>query len=138
MAANEGGKPGVGVDYSGRDVVDPTKNVLDLVAAAIQRQDDLRAAETRRIDDLAKLRVEYESIIQGLRSNSLMLVASQLKENKQDASERIAKLEQFRYESSGTGGGRKEMVAWFIAAVAAIASIASIGGVIIAYMKYSP
>jgi poly-gamma-glutamate capsule biosynthesis protein CapA/YwtB (metallophosphatase superfamily) len=32
--------------------VDPTANVLSLVAAAMQRQDDLRAAETKRRDDL--------------------------------------------------------------------------------------
>jgi hypothetical protein len=38
------GKPGIGVDAKGGQVIDPTKNVLDLVQAAIQRQDDLRAA----------------------------------------------------------------------------------------------
>jgi len=35
--------PGPGVDAQGRAVVDPTKNVLDLVNAAIKRQDDIRA-----------------------------------------------------------------------------------------------
>lgn len=35
-------RPGMGVDREGEPVIDPTKNVLDLVAAAIQRQDDLR------------------------------------------------------------------------------------------------
>jgi hypothetical protein len=33
-------------------LIDPTANVLSLVAAAIQRQDDLRAAEFKRMDDL--------------------------------------------------------------------------------------
>lgn len=37
-------KPGEGVDARGGPVVDPTKNVLDLVAAAMERQDDLRGA----------------------------------------------------------------------------------------------
>jgi sulfite reductase alpha subunit-like flavoprotein len=34
--------PGPGVDATGQPVIDPTQNVLDLVRAAIQRQDDLR------------------------------------------------------------------------------------------------
>ena len=38
-------------------IVDPTKNVLDLVTAEARRQDDLRAASERRQDDL---RVEAE------------------------------------------------------------------------------
>lgn len=40
--------------------IDPTKNVLDLVAAETKRQDDLRDAETRRVDQLAVLRASYE------------------------------------------------------------------------------
>jgi hypothetical protein len=38
------GNPGPAVDRQGNPVIDPTKNVLELVAAAIQRQDDLREA----------------------------------------------------------------------------------------------
>jgi len=37
--------PGVAVDAQGGAVIDPTKNVLDLVLAAVERQDDLRKAE---------------------------------------------------------------------------------------------
>jgi hypothetical protein len=51
--------PGPGVDASGQAVKDPTENVLDIVKAAIQRQDDLRAVEavaTRdRVDALERL-----------------------------------------------------------------------------------
>jgi hypothetical protein len=46
---------GLGVDASGAPVVDPTKNVLDLVAAGAQRADDLRELNDRRID--AEIRV---------------------------------------------------------------------------------
>lgn len=42
--------PGEGVDKHGNPVVDPTRNVLDLVKAAIQRQDDLREEQDRRIE----------------------------------------------------------------------------------------
>ena len=38
---------------------DPSRNVLDLVDAAIQRQDDLRAAESRHVREIASLRAEY-------------------------------------------------------------------------------
>jgi hypothetical protein len=51
--------PGLAVDYQGNPVIDPTKNVLDLVAAAIKRQDDLREAESRHVREIAGLRAEY-------------------------------------------------------------------------------
>jgi hypothetical protein len=40
---------------------DPTKNVLDLVAAAILRQDDLRNAESRHVREMANIRANYET-----------------------------------------------------------------------------
>jgi hypothetical protein len=71
MAAKAGGStddpasasssPGPSVDRHGTPVVDPTQNVLDLVRAAIERQDDLRTAESRHIRELATVRAEYDS-----------------------------------------------------------------------------
>jgi TolA-binding protein len=52
--------PGLGVDSGGGPVIDPTQNVLDLVQAAIQRQDDLRAMESRYSHEIANLRAEYD------------------------------------------------------------------------------
>lgn len=60
QATGGGGSVGVG---SGATAVDPSKNVLDsllaavtrlndLMTAAVKRQDDLSAAETRRVNDL--------------------------------------------------------------------------------------
>lgn len=43
---------GLGVDKHGNPVVDPTRNVLDLVAAANMRQDDLREADSRRMTEV--------------------------------------------------------------------------------------
>jgi hypothetical protein len=72
---------GVAVDAFGGQVVDPTKNVLDLVRAeskyqdarrdaAEQLQNALREAESRRIDDLAALRLAYDQrIAEDLRVN---------------------------------------------------------------------
>jgi hypothetical protein len=44
---------------SSKPLVDPTANVLSLVSAETKRADDLRMAESRRIDDVMKLRAEY-------------------------------------------------------------------------------
>jgi hypothetical protein len=53
--------PGPGVDRQGNPVIDPTKNVLDLVTAAIARQDDLRAAADRHVREMADLRADYDA-----------------------------------------------------------------------------
>jgi hypothetical protein len=55
-------EPGPGVDAAGNPVIDPTKNVLDLVRAAIQRQDDLRGAESRHLREVIELRGEIARI----------------------------------------------------------------------------
>jgi hypothetical protein len=129
--------------------IDPTKNVLDLVEAAIRRQDDLRAAEaklqtslreaetkfnafmretdvhrindlreadvrrlnelrdaeTRRINELATQKqifdLELARVIRAGLDASTLLLATQLKEVKTDASDRMAKLEQFANEQRG-------------------------------------
>jgi hypothetical protein len=72
---------GAGVDIYGGPVVDPTKNVLDLVKAESKYQDAMRdaesrlaatvsSAEQRRIDDLAALRLIYDQrIAEDLRVN---------------------------------------------------------------------
>lgn len=48
--------------------VDPTANVLALVASAMLRQDDLREAESKRRDDISILEREHRKEIQGLES----------------------------------------------------------------------
>lgn len=50
-----------GWPWSGRRGGDPTSNVRDLVSAAIQRQDDLREAESRHVREVAQLRTAYET-----------------------------------------------------------------------------
>lgn len=55
--------PGPAVDRSGNPVVDPTANVLQLVEAAIQRQDDLRAAADRHVREIADLRATYDAML---------------------------------------------------------------------------
>jgi hypothetical protein len=57
----DGQNPGAGVDAEGKAVLDPTKNVLDLVEAAIKRQDDLREMESMHVREIAQLRAEYQA-----------------------------------------------------------------------------
>jgi hypothetical protein len=56
------GRPGIGIDSTGRTVIDPTKNVLDLVEQAIKRQDDLRTRLETSMDARLKLIAEISAI----------------------------------------------------------------------------
>lgn len=79
-----GGSAGPSTDAHGNPVVDPTKNVLQLVAAAIQRQDDLRKAESEAIraevSSLAKLTESQFSAI----DRELAIIESRRVEQKID------------------------------------------------------
>lgn len=62
----------VRADGNRRDVgpeVDPTKNVLDLVQAAVRRIDDLRLAENKRLEDLATSEREHVRELLALRAS---------------------------------------------------------------------
>jgi len=100
-------------------VIDPTANVLDLVRAESLRQDGLRAAETRRIDDLASMRNHYEQRISDMLSRqveqSAILLSTQV-------NDRLSKLEQFRYESSGRGAGANAIWGYIVAGGGLIAA----------------
>ena len=50
---------GQGVDFEGRAVIDPTKNVLDLVAAETKRQDDLRKQESDHVREVMMIRERF-------------------------------------------------------------------------------
>jgi hypothetical protein len=111
-------------------LIDPTANVLSLVAAAITRQDDLRQAENRRIDDLRKqaehytdkiaaerLRSEADAKAAEARRIDALLVANTnnvaLALEKQSAQamaqdKRIAVLELNQYQGVGAAGQRIE------------------------------
>jgi hypothetical protein len=100
--------------------IDPTKNVLELVSAAMRRQDDLREAETRRINELAAQKFVFDlELAKVLRANqdaASTLLATQLKEVKNDLSDRTAKLEQFRWESGGKSQGAGTIWGYIIGA----------------------
>ncbi len=100
-------------------VIDPTANVLEGLAQAVRRQDDLRLAESQRINDLASMRNHYEQRISDMLSRqveqSAILLSTQV-------NDRLSKLEQFRYESSGRGAGAGSVWAYIFAAGGLIAA----------------
>lgn len=144
------GGPGPGVDALGNPVFDPTKNVDTLVAAMGKYQDSMRdarfdlavakldglkmyfdavtGAETKRIDQLAAIRVQYDVIIENMRSTALkdtsMLLATQLRDVKVELADRMSKMEQFRWETGGRGTGQAQIISWVIAGAAVAFAIA--------------
>lgn len=66
--AAPGSSPGPAVDRTGQPVVDPTQNVLDLVNAAIRRQDDLREMQSAHVTQLGQLREDHARYITELRA----------------------------------------------------------------------
>jgi hypothetical protein len=59
MVAAKNGLPGPGVDASGRSVMDPTANVVAILQSAVQRQDDLREQEASHIREIMTLRAQF-------------------------------------------------------------------------------
>jgi hypothetical protein len=70
-------------------LIDPTANVLSLVKAAMERQDDLRNSERMRTDDLRNQQVRYDTAIQVLIDRERGLQFQSLKDLASAESKRI-------------------------------------------------
>lgn len=129
--------------------IDPTKNVLDLVAAQEKLRDSLRDAdnrfqaalrdaETRRVNELATQKQQFDLELSKLlregAEKQATLLATQLKEVKTDLSDRVARLEQFRWES----GGRGDVVSWLPALMALLISVSMFAFFLIDRRKQPP
>jgi hypothetical protein len=68
VADSPGVQPGIPIDAYGGATIDPTKNVLDLVEAAIRRVDDLRDSETRRVNEVMVMQARHTEEMAVLRS----------------------------------------------------------------------
>jgi hypothetical protein len=132
---------------------DPTENVREVILAQEKLRDALRmadlkyadamsAAETRRIDELAAQKLTFDlELAKILRANqdaAATLLATQLKEVKNDLSDRTAKLEQFRWETGGrtfaTGESRQDRTtdkSQLIAVVSVLIALASFAFVVL-------
>ncbi len=132
------GRPGIPVDAYGKATIDPTKNVLDLVRAAISAQDSARDAlekllnekvqglkdmlrvvtdaqvayqnsqrdaETKRIDQLAQTRQEFQNTIRDMLAESVRttsnLVSTQLVQIQATFDTRVTKLEAGAFTQAG-------------------------------------
>ncbi len=122
-------------------IIDPTKNVLDVVEAERQRQDSLREAESRyqnemraaavkRLDDLTAQARFYQTEIAVMLAKSVestsSLVSTQLLQIQTILNERVSKLEQFRYESSGRGTGLSAGWGYLIGAATLVVAVIAI------------
>jgi hypothetical protein len=134
-------RPGVGVDYKGGSVIDPTKNVLDNFAALKEMlaelrtadnkyQNDMREAETRRLNELSAQKLTFDlELAKILRANqdaAATLLATQLKEVKNDLSDRTSKLEQFRWETGGKSQGISSIVLASATAISILIALAAL------------
>jgi len=112
-------------------LIDPTANVLSLVAAETKRQDDLRAAEFKRQDDLRqqaehyieklateRLRSEADAkraeagridALLAANTNNVALALEKQGAQAQAQDKRIAALEQNQYQGVGATGQRAEV-----------------------------
>lgn len=61
-SSTNGSSSGPAIDRKGAPVIDPTKNVLDLVEAAARRSDDLLALHMKRQDDLRSAYEKHTAI----------------------------------------------------------------------------
>jgi len=131
-------------------VIDPTKNVLDLVAAQeklllklrdvdIKHQIDMADAETRRIDQLRAQDARYSIIMETMRNEKIdstaKLLAAQLQEIKSDIQVELRSLNQFRWESGGRSSGTNLIAYIIVQVVVSIAGIGTIIGVMYAIFK---
>ena len=117
---------------SNQPMIDPTENVKALVAANerfreqlratdLRHSQELRDAETRRVDQLAAQRQFYSNRMADVLRNNQQVAAdslfSQLKEVKTDLQTELRALNQFRYESTGKGQGASSLWSGAIAVI---------------------
>jgi hypothetical protein len=135
---------------AGTAPIDPTKNVLDLVAAQeklllalrdadLKRHAQLAEAETRRLDQLRAQDARYGSIMETMRNEKIdstaKLLANQLQEIKSDIQVELRSLNQFRWESGGKTSGTSLLAYIIVQVVMSIAGIGTIIGVMYAIFK---
>jgi len=134
-------------------VIDPTKNVLDLVDAESRYRDKLRDADAKYTDDMRnadkqrrndlseqrdkleermeRQRERYEERITRMQTDEVKansdLLSKQLDRMLTTFGDRLAELERFRYEVGGRSSGISSV---WVVVVGAIGALAAIVGVI--------
>jgi hypothetical protein len=95
------------------------------------------AAETRRVNELAAQKLMFDlELAKVLRANqdaASTLLATQLKEVKNDLSDRTAKLEQFRWETGGKTQGIGFSAGVVVQIFISLAALATVVGFVITH-----
>lgn len=71
MPDTQGQSAGPSTDRHNEPVIDPTKNVLDLVAAETKRQDDMREGFEKRVIEMIELRADYDEKLRKAESDRI-------------------------------------------------------------------
>lgn len=121
-----------------QELIDFKESVKSMIQEAVLRLDDLRNAESRRIDqirsiDIAALSVandkatiqasvlasQVSQAAETLRQTALT-VAQQLNQMSSQFNERLALLEKAQYTNTGSSGGHRDMYGWAFGIVVAV------------------
>lgn len=97
----------------------PIENFERRVAEAVKRLDDLRDAETRRINGEMELRDEHAKGERAMAQAAVLAtqstastVAQQLAQISSQFNDRLVTLEKSQYENSGSKGGSRDVWGW--------------------------
>lgn len=107
----------------------------ELIERAVARLDDLRDAESRRVDQQMQLRAEYSVNLASQISQSAetlrVLIAATASTQAQQLSaltthltDRLSSLEKFQYEKSGNSGGMQSMWGYVFAIGGGVITVA--------------
>ena len=102
------------------EIKDPTSNVVAALEQAVKRQDDLRIAETRRIDQLMELRAQYAISQAGVLAAQVSASAEPIRVLIAAMAERLSSLERSKSEDRGSSGVTSPLITVAVAAVVGI------------------
>lgn len=104
---------------------------MSKLSSAVHRLDDLRDAETRRINEQMQLRAEQAAALadqvsasaetlRALVAATAALAAQQLTQVSAGISDRLSALEKSQYEKTGSSGGMRDMYGWIFGVVVVV------------------
>lgn len=99
-----------------QELIDFKENVDRTIKDAVHRLDDLRHAETVRIDQIRSIDVAAVAMAKETAST----VAQQLTQISAQFNERLALLEKAQYTNTGSSVGHRDMYGWFFGAIVSV------------------
>lgn len=99
-----------------QELIDFKECVNRRIEDSVLRIDDLRHAESKRIDQIRSIDVAAVAMAKETAST----VAQQLTQISAQFNERLALLEKAQYTNTGSSGGHRDMYGWFFGAIVAV------------------